>query len=71
MTTKSDHNKIKNALVRSYGIDGYKDAFSRCQTSRRFGVLEAIASWDSDESFERLVIAAKKIAENPKTRAQV
>ena len=71
MVTKSDHNKIKNALVKTYGIDGYKEAFERCQTSKRFGTLEAIANHDSDEAFEWLIRASAKIAENPKTKAQL
>lgn len=64
-------NKIGNALVVSFGIEGYKAAYERCSTSKRFASLIAIAGHDTDEAWERLIKAAKKLADNPKTRAQI
>jgi len=66
---KTDINKIKNALVETFGHDGLEEAFEKCQSSPRFCVLMAIASRDGSESWEWLIRSAKKIANNPKTRA--
>ncbi len=71
MRTNTTHNKIKNALVETFGLDGYKAAFATCQTSKRFGVLEAIAGHDDDDAFTTLILFAAKLANNPKSRAQV
>ena len=60
---------IENALVETYGMEGYKAAYERCLESIRFPTLLAIAS--HTEQFARLVRAASKISDNPKTRAKV
>ena len=65
------HNVIKNALVVTYGHDGYKEAFDRCQTSKRFCTLESLASHEGDEWFAVLVRFAAVVAKNPKTRAGI
>ena len=67
----SDRNKIENALVDSFGADGYKAAYARCETSPRFGTLVSIAGWHGNLAFCQLIYAAKKLADNPKTRCRL
>lgn len=64
---QDDKNTIENALVESFGLEGFKQAFERCRSSKRFASLVALASTDQ---FDRLVVAAKKLADNPKTAAR-
>jgi hypothetical protein len=64
-------NKIGNALVETFGLEGYREAYAKCQTSPRFRSLVAIAGHDTQEAWERLVVASAKLANNPKTRAKI
>ena len=69
MDARRNATVIKNALVVTFGMDGYEAAYEKCLTSKRYAVLEAIAG--HDEQYGRLIVAAEKIARNPKTRAQI
>jgi hypothetical protein len=60
---------IGNALLETFGPDGYKAAYERVVTSKRFASLEALAS--NDAMWGRLVEAAAKLAKNPNTRAKL
>lgn len=64
-------NVVCNALIQTFGYEAYEQWFDRCLTSSRFGALLAIASHPGNESFSRLVVAAEKVARNPKTKAML
>ena len=64
-------NKIKNALVESFGSENYRAAYAQVIQSPRFGTLAALAGHGGDEAFQRLIIAALKLAKTPKTKAML
>lgn len=70
-------NMIENALAETFGFPGCRDAMERCRTSRRFEVLRSLAKAchhpqaNYNEAFRALVRAAKKLADNPSTRAML
>ena len=62
-------NVVGHALAKTFEIDGYKAAYESCLTSPRFGTLLALAG--HSDQFDRLVIAAAKVANNPATKANL
>ena len=63
-------NVIDNALVEIFGYESFKTYRDECLKSDRYQSLLAIAGNDTTESYNRLLKAVEKVANNPNTRAQ-
>jgi hypothetical protein len=61
-------NVVQNALVEAFGFESYPEKWASCLKSPRFRTLLAFAS-HGNAQWDRLVRAAAKVANNPKTNA--
>lgn len=63
-------NVINHALVDIFGYEDSKSYRNECLKSARYETLLAIAGRNTKESYNILLKAVEKVANNPNTRAE-
>lgn len=64
-------NPIGNALAEVFGLECHKAAYERCLSSLRFPALCSLAAnlRDHPQLWPQVVVLAKTLADNPKSRS--